>query len=132
MSNTAVVERVFEAINRGDVEAALAEAADDVVVDFSRSHSPYRGVYEGRGRVGRFWRDWLGSWEQLTWTPEQVTEVGDDLVLLVNHITGVGRGGIQVDARGGHVWRIAGGKVARMALFQTIEEARDCAESGGP
>jgi hypothetical protein len=35
----------------------LAETAPDVVVDFSVSNSPYRGVYEGQQAVGKFWRD---------------------------------------------------------------------------
>jgi ketosteroid isomerase-like protein len=123
MSNADIVLRVFDAINRRDVEAAVAETTEDVVVDFSRSHSPYRGVYEGQAAVRRFWTGWIETWDCLVWTPEDLSEVPPDRVVLVNHLTGTGRGGIEVDARGGHVWELAGGKVSRMALFQTLEDA---------
>lgn len=124
-ANIEVVLRLFDAINRGDVDGAIAETSDDVVVDFSRSHSPYRGVYEGRDAVRRFWSDWLGTWERLSWEAEDITDAAPNHVVLANHITGSGSGsGIEVDARGGHVWELADGKVRRMSLFQTVSEAR--------
>jgi ketosteroid isomerase-like protein len=123
-----VVLRVFDAINRGDIEAAIAETTEDVVVDFSRSISPYHGLYEGREEVRRFWTNWLGSWERLSWEAEAVTEVSPGRIVLVNHIVGRGRGsGIEVEARGGHLWELEDGKVRRMSLFQSLEDARRAA-----
>ena len=117
---------VFEAINRGDIGAAVAMTHEDIVVDFSRSISPYRGVYTGRAAVRRFWSGWLGTWERVTWEAEQLTEVSPGQVVLVNHITGRASG-IEVDARGGHLWAVENGKVRRMTLFQDLEEARRAA-----
>jgi ketosteroid isomerase-like protein len=123
-----VVLRIFDAINRGDIEAAITETAPDVIVDFSASHSPYHGVYEGREAVGKFWSDWLGAWEQLHWQPEDLREAPPGRVVLVNHLTGRGAGsGIEIDARGGHVWEVEHGKVRRMKLFQSGVEARRAA-----
>lgn len=62
-----------------------------------------RCVYEAQQAVGKFWRDWVGSWERLSWEAEDVIEVPPHYVVLVNHITGRG---IEVDARGGHVWEV--------------------------
>lgn len=123
--NVACVLRIFDAVNAGDVQTAVAELADDAVVDFSRSHSPYRGIYEGRAEIERFWSSWVGDWERLSWSAEAISEVPPDRVVLVNHLTGRGRGsGIEIDARGGHVWEVADGRVRRMALFQTLEDAQ--------
>jgi hypothetical protein len=47
---TDVMLSVFAATNRRDFDAALAETAPDVVVDFSVSNSPYRGVNHITGR----------------------------------------------------------------------------------
>jgi hypothetical protein len=77
---TDVMLRVFAAINRRDV---------------------------GQQAVGKFWRDWVGSWERLSCEAEDGVEVPPHYVVLVNHITGRGAGrGIEVDARGGHAWEV--------------------------
>jgi ketosteroid isomerase-like protein len=117
---------VFEAINRGDIGTAVELTHDDVVIDFSRSISPYRGVYTGRDEVRRFWTGWLGTWERVTWEAEQLTEVSPGRVVLVNHLT-ARASGIEVDGRGGHLWEVENGKVRRMTLFQDVEEARRAA-----
>ena len=124
------VTAVFDAINRRDVDAAIALTAPDVVIDFSRSRSPYSGVYQGHAQVRRFWTGWLGDWDELSWEAEEAEQVGGDRVVLVNHLRCRGRGsGIEIDGRGGHLWEVADGLVTRMALFQTRDEAMAAARS---
>jgi ketosteroid isomerase-like protein len=53
--NVEVVQRVFEAVNRGDIDAALELVADDYVMDWSNSIGPGKGVYHGEQGVREIW-----------------------------------------------------------------------------
>jgi ketosteroid isomerase-like protein len=123
--NGEVVLRTFDAINRRDVDAVLADASDDVVIDWSASVSPYRGVYRGRREVKRFYADFLDSRAELSWEAEDLRDLPVDRVIVTNHLRAVGRGsGVRVDARGAHVWRFRDGKAAAVRLFQTPRRSR--------
>ena len=50
--NVEIVRRVFDAVNRGDFDAAMEPAADDFVLDWSNSIGPAKGVYRGRSASG--------------------------------------------------------------------------------
>jgi ketosteroid isomerase-like protein len=54
--NVELVRRVFDAINRGDVDRALEAAADDIEMDWSSSVGPEQGSIEGRSRSESFGR----------------------------------------------------------------------------
>ena len=53
--NVEIVRAAFEAINRGDMDAVLKDAAPGFELDFSRAVGPQHGVF-GRDEVPGFLR----------------------------------------------------------------------------
>ena len=78
--NVEIVLRAFDSINRGDADAALTDAADDFEMDSSDSIGPLKGTYRGRQEVLTLWKSFLGTWDSLTWDPEET----DNLTILRN------------------------------------------------
>lgn len=117
MANVAVmaardVETVtasYDALNRGDVDAAMEALAEDAVWHESEA-LPDTGSYEGREAIRAFLTDFLASWERFHQTIEETREVGDRIAVMI-HLEAEGRGSAaHVDARYAHVWTMAGGR----------------------
>jgi ketosteroid isomerase-like protein len=119
--------RLNVAVNRGDIDAALAMYTPDAVFDAS----PMDGVViEGRDAIRGFWEDWFGAYEE--W--EQVAEELRDLS------NGVGFGVLRLRARPAgssgfvelhyaSVTIVRGdGLVERGTYYTDINEARAAAE----
>jgi ketosteroid isomerase-like protein len=117
------VLRVFDAINRGDISAVVAESTDDVVVDWSASTGAYRGIYRGKREV-ELYSDFPDTSAELSWEAEDLRELPGERVILTNRLRAAGHGsGVRVDARGTHLRRFRDGKAAAVRLFQSRAEA---------
>ena len=126
--NVEMVRRVFESINRGDVDGALEAAADDVEMDWSNSIGPAKGVYKGKEQVRKLWTSFVEAFDELRWDPEEIIEVDESRVIAVNHVRMRGRGsGIEVDAVGAQLWTISEGKGRSVKLYQSKGEALEAA-----
>ena len=122
-ANVQTVLRGYAAFNERDFDAALALFAPDAEHDWSHSVGPYAGVYRGRGNILRFWRGFLDAVETLHFDAEEVLELGEHvLVMVAAHVTGR-ESGVEVVARGPHLWTLRDDAVVRFQLFQTREEA---------
>lgn len=122
------VLRMFEAVNRRDVELIAANMAPDAVVDVSRSVGPNRGVFTGPDMLRREWPGWLESWESWTWEAERVTDVPPDRVVIAQRSRGRGSlSGVAVDARVGQLWELDSGELTRLTMFQSEAEALEAA-----
>jgi ketosteroid isomerase-like protein len=96
--NVEIVRAAFDALNRGDVDAALKEAAPDFEYDFSRSVGTAPGVYR-LNEIKQFWEEFAGAWESSRWEAEDFIEAGEQVVTpIMNYHRG--RQGIEVQARG--------------------------------
>lgn len=126
--NVDTVLRMFEAVNRRDVELIAAHMAPDAVIDVSRSIGPSRGVFTGPDMLRREWPGWLESWEAWTWEAERVTEVPPDRVVIALRSRGRGSlSGVAVDARVGQLWELEAGRLRRLTMFQSEREALEAA-----
>jgi ketosteroid isomerase-like protein len=121
--NAEVLRRTFDAINRGDIDLALADFADDVLIDFSRAIGPYQGVYRGKADGVRRFKDFLGTWDETRWAAEAMRELGGDRIVLTVLVRVTGRDGLRVEARGGQVWRFRDSKVIEICVFQSRGDA---------
>lgn len=122
------IRAVFDALNRGEVDALFALYAEDVVVDMSETIGPEKVVMQGRDRAAKWWRDGVDHWEDWTWELERATEVPPDQVVTATRVRGRGRGsGADVNARIGQVWRVAGDVVTHVKLYQSEKEALEAA-----
>jgi ketosteroid isomerase-like protein len=119
----AKAEEAYAALNAGDVDGAIERMDPDVVFDWSRSKSPYRGVYEGREAVRRLFEELRESFEEMEYKTVEWIPAGERLVR-VGGVRGRGRGsGVEVAMEGGQVIEFADGLASRVTLYQTAEEA---------
>jgi len=90
-----------------------------------------RAVYRGHEEIGRYFAQLSEIWERQALEPLDFVAVGDKVVVPVR-ITTVGKGsGVQTTADAAHLWTIGDGKVIRLQIFQTREEALEAAGAGG-
>jgi ketosteroid isomerase-like protein len=120
--NVAMVRAAVEALNRGDWDAVLKDAAPSFEWDSSRAMNPdTRGVFTADETRSVFKRA-LGLWESAWIEINEVIEAGDHLV--VPHTTHVrGRDGIEAEARTTWLFTIRKGKIERGCLYQDKQEA---------
>jgi uncharacterized protein len=113
----------YEALNRGDVEAAL-EALDPDAVWRDSPELPGSGEFRGRGALRRFLEDFLAEWRDFHQEIEE-TVVAGERVGLVIRLTAIGRSsGIGVDTRYAHVWTMRGGRGVRVDAYRDPDAAR--------
>ena len=114
MSNTDPVRALYAAFAKGDMPAALATMAPDIVWNEAENY-PYadRNPYNGPEAVlhGVFARIG-GDWENFAANSEEIIDGGDTIVSL-GHYAGVFKGtGKPMRAQFVHVFRVKNGKIA--------------------
>jgi ketosteroid isomerase-like protein len=123
------VRRSYEIVNRRDFVLALA--AQDPEVAISWTGDPSGGIApdlvgrEFRGHDGfkEAWNAWLEAFEDLRVEPNEVTDLGDRLLIGVRS---VGRGtasGVLVDQRGFTLYTFKSGLVVRQEFFLDRDRA---------
>jgi ketosteroid isomerase-like protein len=123
--NVEIVRATIGALNRGDIDAALKDAAPDFEYDFSRSVGTNRGVF-GPDQVRMFWEEFAGAWKSVRLEAEDFIEA-DDLVVTPMIILFRGREGLKVQARVAWVWTFRDGSVAQITFYQERQEALQAA-----
>ena len=120
-----MVREVMDAWNRGDLDAALEKAADDVVVDMSNSVGPdMKGIYRGKEEVRGLMGTLLGPEDPVWRDPEEIIEVDAERLIVVIHVRMRGRGSeVDIHARIAVVWTISGGEGRSLVLYQSKAEA---------
>ena len=126
--NIAGLRRTYEALSRGDFDAAVEIADPDVELITTGGFTSLRGVDELRA-----WMEPV-TMEDVSMEPERFEVAGNNvLVLQLSRGRGVGSG-ISVEMRFWTVWTINdAGLVTRIIAFRDDEEAkaRDAAGLGG-
>ncbi len=122
--NVEMVRRALDSVNRGDVDAALEDAVENVKLDWSNSIGPLRGIYEGKERARELWSSFLEAFDGVQWDPEEIIDVDESRVIVVNHVRMRGRGsGVDVEAVGIQLWTISGGEAQSIKLYQSKDDA---------
>jgi ketosteroid isomerase-like protein len=123
--NVEIVRAAIDAYNRGDLDAALKDAAPDSEIDMSRAVGVFRGVYSPN-QMRRIWEGWREAWESDQFGADEFIDAGEHVVTpFTNHLRG--RDGIEVTARGVWVWTIRDEAIVRVCLYQEREEALEAA-----
>ena len=119
--NVKVVRRGYEHFNgSGEVDYSVLDP--EVVYDLSRrTFDPL--VFRGHEGVGEFLRLIREQWGSRRMEPQDLIDAGDKVVAYVR-LVGVGRrSGVETMANAAHVWTFREGKIVRLTVFQTMEEA---------
>jgi thiamine-phosphate pyrophosphorylase len=124
-AKTQVIEGLFEALGRGDLEGAFARTTEDIVLDRTNSQAPWRGVAKGRDQVRADYAEFRDPIEGLDWVVTDQRQIGLELVAVSTRISMRGRSsGIDALARGGWLVRFEGDLVAEATLYQSYAEAQ--------
>ena len=105
------MRRSHEALNRGDLDGALADVHPDAEADWSESRSAKGGMIEevirGRETLRARIQDAFDHWE-ISWDQQELLEVSDDQVLSIASVRFRGRDGIELgESRKTAAWRSA-------------------------
>jgi uncharacterized protein len=118
MSNLEIVRRSYEAFERGDLDAVLADL--DPEIEWHQAQGlPHGGLYRGRDEVRRNVFEPLDAewWSEFSALPDEILDAGDELVVLGRY-RGTAKGtGKRLDVPFVHVWTLHDGRATRFRQF---------------
>lgn len=119
------VQRIYEAYGRGDVEAVLAEVADDVdwAAEAASASVPWYGSHRGKGEVPRFFQEIGSNVEVTEFTPLSFTSNETDVTVAVWWAFTVRSTGKTAAMQMQHWWRFADGKVVYFRGSEDTEQS---------
>ena len=120
-----IARRAFAAFARaGDIEVLLELCAEDIVWDVSRSDFPDKGIYHGLEGVREWTRGIEDAFEGLVWEFEEITDLGQNRVLVVSRLKGQGQfSKIGIDYRFPYVLTFGDGIAVRVDRYRDRAEA---------
>lgn len=122
-----IVRLGYAAFNRRDLSPLRPLLHPDFEVDLSNSMGFDRGRYPGEEGLRRFFESFWDAFESIAVEPERCIANGDAIVVIVR-ARGRGYGsGVEVDARGPHLWSFSDGQVVGLALYEHLSGALDAA-----
>jgi len=130
------VQRLYEAYGRADLEAVLAELADDVdwAAEAASASVPWFGSHRGKAEVARFFKEIGSAIEVTEFTPLSFTANDTDVIAAVRWAYTVPSTGKRAAMHMQHWWRFADGKIVFFRGSEDTEQsaAAFSAETGKP
>jgi ketosteroid isomerase-like protein len=124
--NAEIVCRIYERLNRGDVEGVVDLCDDDFLMDMSeRVFNP--DTYKGDDGIRRFYEGVQDAWESYHWTVEETRTAGDTVVAML-HCQGRAREGEPgVDWRVAWLWRLRRDRPVFTRFYRQRQDALEAA-----
>ncbi|HEY7151936.1 MAG TPA: nuclear transport factor 2 family protein [Solirubrobacterales bacterium] len=120
--NVEVARQMYEAFNRGDVDAFLERCAPEFEFR-DLPQLPGSGVFVGPDGFRAWWNQLTDAFEDLRFDPTDFIDAGDRVVVAI-HATGSGRGSAaKVEMQMSNVWTLNDGMVARLTTHADHAEA---------
>jgi ketosteroid isomerase-like protein len=124
--NVNVMRHAIAAINRGDIEAALAVTAEDAVIIPQRAAT--EGAYRGHAGARAWFADTAETFERFRWSVSELRDLGDRVVAIGKiHIRARGSG-LETDITTAGIATFREGKVVRWEDFGDVERALEAAD----
>ena len=120
--NVEIIRRYYEAINRGDVAAALAEV-DPNVEWWVRWDQPDRSVVRGHDAWKATWDDIYATFADFRMDPMEFIDAGEFVVVPVFQVGRFQDSDALIEQREVHVWRLSVGKVVEVREFNEKAQA---------
>ena len=119
------VQRIYEAVGRGDVAAIQAEVSDDVdwAAEAASTSVPWFGSHIGKDGVARFFQEIGTNIEIKEFTPLSFTSNDTDVVATIWWTYTVAATGKSAAMHMQHWWRFAGGKVVYFRGSEDTEQS---------
>jgi ketosteroid isomerase-like protein len=125
--NVELVRRGYEAFAQGEIAEALAMFHPDIQVEDHERSLETPTSYHGREGFLTLFATVNEGFSDVRYTPEELTDVKDRVLVEVRR---TGRGtasGAQVDERQFHVWDLAGGRAVRFRVYLDRDQALEAA-----
>ena len=117
--NLGVIQGLFAAFGRGDLESVLNALAEDVEwTAAGPSAIAHAGTYRGLDEVARFFQAVSGSLEFDEFEPQEFLVQGESVVVLGREQGRVRSMGREFENPWAMAFRLHGGKVARFRLYE--------------
>jgi ketosteroid isomerase-like protein len=111
--NIGVVRGIYEAFQRGDIDAVLSSLTPTVTwYSPGGPEVPWAGARQGRQQVGQFFAQLDAALEFLDFAPEQFAASGDSVIVIGRDRVRVKVTGDVLDEQWAHVMRVRDGQVA--------------------
>lgn len=117
---------VYEAINRGDRDAAFLDAAPDFEF-IPPDQNPIAGTYRGGEAVRDFFSELWAAFETVTVEPGPFLAAGDSIVVSLLMTLSPSGSGAKVEMRITHFWTMRDGRPVRCQVFRERAEALEAA-----
>ena len=119
------VQRLYESYGRGDVDAVLAELADDVdwAAEAASTSVPWYGAYRGRSEVPRFFKEIGSNVEVTEFTLVALTSNETDVVATIHWSYRVNQTGRTAAMYMQHWWRFADGAIVWFRGSEDTEQS---------
>jgi ketosteroid isomerase-like protein len=123
-----VVLDQFTAVNERDFPRAMNGYADEVVLVVEEGFLN-TGTFEGKEAVGEWFGDWFRAFgADFHFDITEVRELEEGLVFLFASFRGSGRAsGVQTSGEAVYLYRVDGGKIRRVQIFQSKRKALEAA-----
>jgi ketosteroid isomerase-like protein len=123
-----VVLDQFEGVNERDFKRVMDHYAEDVVLVVQEGFLN-TGTFEGKEAVGEWFGDWFRTLSEYHFDIDEARELEEGPIFMVASHQGSGRAsGAEFPAREiAYLFRVEGGKVIRVQLFSTRENALEAA-----
>ena len=114
----------FAATNERDFERAMSYYAEDVELVVDRGAFLHDGTFKGREAVGRWFGDWLGTFQPgYHFDIDEARDLGNAVLLVASH-RGRGRtSGAEVHGQNGYLYRVRDGKIVGVEIYAGRDEA---------
>ena len=119
--NVEIVQQMFDAMNRGDFDAAREFFDPGVEVEAALG-ADLDGTYRGHAGLAALMRFW-GAFGSFRSDIGKSIPAGDAVVALIDHHATGKRSGIDVDMHNWQVFTIRGDKIVRYGVFKTEAQA---------
>jgi ketosteroid isomerase-like protein len=127
--DTALLNSFYEALNLGDVDAALEHCARDVEV-YMPPEVVAAVAPRGHRDVGDYLRGWFDSWHVYRPDPEEFVAAGTQVVALVN-LRARGKGSrFEIEEQIADVFEVDGGKISKLRLYVQRDTALGQTKTG--
>jgi ketosteroid isomerase-like protein len=123
-ANLDLARSIYAAWERGDFSSA---AWAHPQIEFVRADESWRGRWTGRDGMAEGWREFLSAWDDLRVQGDEYRELDNERVLVLTRQSGRGKtSGIdlaQMQSEGATLFHIRDGKVTRLVLYTSLEQA---------
>ena len=125
--NVERLRAVWDAWNRGDLEAILDDLSPETEFSPSGRFMDTQQTYRGREGFVDFWRGFRAAWEEITISVERIEDLDDRVLTLGTFHGRGGESGVEVNAEAAWLHTLRDGVIVRGRAFATWSEALEAA-----